>query len=150
MISWPEGQPGEKGAPSPAFRANPRASTTNGGHGSVVALPCVIRSSQCFPQPAGWCGAASHLLPWVVMAGGLFSAGQVLSLNSFVELDSRSLLIPKIVTAVLGVGCNFAGARYFGSDGVVAGLLAFSVVYLVWILILVRRAPAAPQPTTEP
>jgi len=93
--------------------------------------------------------SASHLLPWVVMAGGLFSAGQVLSLNSFVELDSRSLLIPKIVTAVLGVGCNFAGARYFGSDGVVAGLLAFSVVYLVWILILVRRAPAAPQPTTE-
>lgn len=94
--------------------------------------------------------SSSHLLPWVVMAGGLFSAGQMLSLNNFVELDSRSLLIPKIVTAVVGVGCNFAGARYFGSNGVVAGLLGFSLIYLVWMLVLVRRASVAPQPTKEP
>lgn len=94
--------------------------------------------------------SASYLLPWVVMAGGLFSAGQLLSLNSFVELDSRSLLIPKIVTAVFGVACSFAGARYFGSNGVVAGLLGFSVAYLVWILTLARQAPTAPQPKTEP
>jgi len=94
--------------------------------------------------------SASHLLPWVVMAGGLFSAGQILSLTSFVEVDSRALLIPKIVTAVLGVGCNFLGARYFGTDGVVAGLLGFSMVYLVWMMTLVRGAHAAPQPMTEP
>lgn len=94
--------------------------------------------------------SASHLLPWVVMAGGLFSAGQILSLTSFVELDARALLIPKIVTAVLGVGCNFLGARYFGTAGVVAGLLGFSLVYLVWMMTLVLRAHTAPQPTTEP
>lgn len=88
--------------------------------------------------------SASHLLPWVVMAGGLFSAGQILSLTSFVELDARALLIPKIVTAVLGIGCNFLGARYFGTDGVVAGLLGFSLVYLVWMMTLVRGAHAAP------
>jgi O-antigen/teichoic acid export membrane protein len=92
--------------------------------------------------------SASHLLPWVVMAGGLFSAGQMLCLNNFVELDSRSLMIPKIVTAVVGVGCNFAGARYFGSNGVAAGLLGFSLIHLIWMLALVRRASAAPQPTT--
>jgi len=94
--------------------------------------------------------SASHLLPWVVMAGGLFSAGQILALASFVELDARALLIPKIVTAVLGVGCNFLGARYFGTAGVIAGLLGFSMVYLVWMLTLVRGAHAAPQPMTEP
>jgi O-antigen/teichoic acid export membrane protein len=94
--------------------------------------------------------SASHLLPWVVLAGGLFSAGQLLSLNNFMELDSRSLLIPKIGTAVVGVGCNFAGARYFGSIGVVAGLLGFSLIYLVWMLALARRATAAPQPMAEP
>jgi hypothetical protein len=66
------------------------------------------------------------------------------------ELDSRSLLIPKIGTAVVGVGCNFAGARYFGSIGVVAGLLGFSLIYLVWMLALARRATAAPQPMAEP
>jgi SAM-dependent methyltransferase len=75
--------------------------------------------------------SASHLLPWVVLAGGLFSASQMLSLNNFVDLDSHSLLIPKIVTAVVGAGCNFAGARNFGSIGVVAGLLGFSLIYLV-------------------
>jgi O-antigen/teichoic acid export membrane protein len=94
--------------------------------------------------------SASHLLPWVVLAGGLFSASQMLSLNNFVDLDSHSLLIPKMVTAVVGVGCNFAGARYFGSIGVVAGLLVFSLIYLVWMLALARRATAAPQPMAEP
>jgi O-antigen/teichoic acid export membrane protein len=94
--------------------------------------------------------SSSHLLPWIVMAGGLFSAGQLLALNNFVEVDSRSLLIPKIGTAVVGVGCNFAGARYFGINGVVAGLLSFSLIYLVWILALARRATAAPQPIVEP
>jgi len=94
--------------------------------------------------------STSHLLPWVVMAGGLFSAGQILSLKAFVELDARALLVPKVVTAVLGAGCNFAGAHYFGSDGVVAGLLGFSLIYLAWMITLVRRAPTAPQPGTEP
>jgi O-antigen/teichoic acid export membrane protein len=93
--------------------------------------------------------SASHLLPWVVMAGGLFAAAQILSVQSFVELDSRSLLLPKIVTAVLGVGCNIAGARCFGPDGVVAGLVVFSLVYLVWMMTLVRRTHTAPPPMAD-
>ena len=80
--------------------------------------------------------AMSYLLPWVVIAGGIFASGQVLALFQLVRLKSRSLLIPKIVTAILGVGVNFAGAYYFGVAGVVAGLIAFSALYFAWMGLL--------------
>ena len=82
---------------------------------------------------------ASYLLPWVILAGGIFSAAQVLSLQQFVQLNPKSLLIPKIVTAVIALGANLAGAYYFGKDGVVAALLAFSAMYLIWIYIPFSR-----------
>jgi O-antigen/teichoic acid export membrane protein len=89
----------------------------------------------------GWIVASayrskSYLLPWVVIAGGLFAAGQVLALNQIVKLQMRSLLVPKIVTAVLAVGMNFVGAHYFGVDGVVAALIGFSILYFTWIYLL--------------
>jgi O-antigen/teichoic acid export membrane protein len=78
----------------------------------------------------------SYLLPWVVIAGGFFSAGQVLALKQIVKLQTRSLLVPKVVTAVLAVGMNFVGAQYFGVDGVVAGLIGFSMLYFAWMFLL--------------
>jgi O-antigen/teichoic acid export membrane protein len=76
--------------------------------------------------------SGSYLLPWVVLAGGLFSAGQFLMLKLGVELRSRSMIGIKIGTAVLGIAANFAGARLFGVDGVVGALVIFSVVFFVW------------------
>lgn len=80
--------------------------------------------------------AMSYLLPWVVIAGGAFASGQVLALDQLVRLKSRSLLIPKIVTSVLAAGMNFAGAYYFGVEGVVAGLIGSSALYFAWMCLL--------------
>jgi O-antigen/teichoic acid export membrane protein len=92
----------------------------------------------------------SYLLPWVVIAGGVFSAGQVLALNQLVNLQTRSLLIPKTVTAVLAVGMNFAGAHYFGVDGVVVGLIGFSTLYFAWICLLFTSRTTALHKEQDP
>jgi O-antigen/teichoic acid export membrane protein len=80
----------------------------------------------------------SYLLPWMVMAGGLFAAGQMLALKLMSEMKSARLALAKIVTALLGVGFNVYGAAVAGLTGVIAGLLAFSVVYLAWMIWLTR------------
>jgi O-antigen/teichoic acid export membrane protein len=73
-----------------------------------------------------------------VIAGGFFCAGQVLALNQLVKLQTRSLLVPKVVSAALAVGMNFVGAHYFGVDGVVAGLIGFSMLYFAWLSFLFK------------
>jgi O-antigen/teichoic acid export membrane protein len=78
----------------------------------------------------------SALLPWMVAAGGLFAAGQALSLNLMARLRTRALIGPKLATAVLAVGLNIAGARYAGVPGVVAAAVAAGLVWLVWMAAL--------------
>jgi hypothetical protein len=64
--------------------------------------------------------------------------------------DSRILVKPKIVTALLGIGFNLAGARYLGLKGVVLGMVAFGIVYCLWLLLAFRAGRekvAAPDAT---
>jgi O-antigen/teichoic acid export membrane protein len=78
----------------------------------------------------------SWLLPWMWLAGGVFAIGQILSLQPLAELTAKKLLFPKIGTALIGVGLNVAGAAAAGLPGVVFAQLAFSVIYLAWIMAL--------------
>lgn len=80
----------------------------------------------------------SYLLPWVVLAGGVFAAAQMLSLKLMSEMKSASLLAPKVVTALLGTGLNLVGAALAGLHGVVAALTTFSCIYIVWMVLLGR------------
>jgi O-antigen/teichoic acid export membrane protein len=84
--------------------------------------------------------AVSYLLPWMVLAGGVFAAGQMLSLKLMSEIKSTALIASKIGTAVLGVGLNIYGAAQFGLQGVVAALVLFSFSYLIWMAWLARYA----------
>ena len=86
--------------------------------------------------------SASALLPWMVLGGGVFAAGQIIALNLMSQLKTRTMMVAKIGTAVLGVVFNFAGAYWFGMGGVVLAGLAFSVVYLVWMAVLQRSLVA--------
>ncbi len=81
----------------------------------------------------------SFLLPWVVLAGGLFAAGQTLSLKLMSEMKTRAIATVKIVTALLGVSLNILGAMLIGLNGVVAALVAFSASYLLWMIVLARK-----------
>lgn len=91
---------------------------------------------------AGEYGSVSYLLPWVVMAGGLFAAGQMLALKLMSELNSAAMAIAKIVTALLGVGLNIYGASRFGLQGVVGSMVVFSGTYLCWMSWLARHPPS--------
>lgn len=81
----------------------------------------------------------SYLLPWVVLAGGLYATGQMLALKLMSEMRSGVMLWAKIITALLGVLFNIFGALLAGLQGIVGALLAFSSIYLVWIVLLALR-----------
>lgn len=84
----------------------------------------------------------SGLLPWFVLAGGLFSAGQTLSLKLMSELKTSSIAVAKIVTALLGIGLNLIGGFFAGILGVTLALVAFSACYLIWMVYLAKAKPS--------
>jgi len=85
--------------------------------------------------------AVSNLLPWMVLAGGIFAAGQMLALKLMSEMKSAVMTTAKIVTAILGVGLNIYGAARFGLQGVVIALVAFSSIYFLWMVWLAQHPP---------
>ncbi len=82
---------------------------------------------------------SSGLLPWVVLAGGLFAASQTLTLKLMSEMQPFKITIAKIVTALVRVLLNIFGAALAGVQGVVGALVVFSVLYLAWMAILAKR-----------
>lgn len=88
----------------------------------------------------------SSLLPWVVLAGGIFASGQMLALKLMSEMKSAKMVSAKIATALLGIMFNVYGASVAGPVGVVGALVAFSIVYLVWMISLGFRVPTLNNP----
>lgn len=83
--------------------------------------------------------SGSYLLPWVVLSGGIFAAGQVLALKLMSEMKSATMTTAKIVTALVGTLFNVIGAVLAGMHGVVWALVAFSTIYFVWMAMLARH-----------
>jgi len=88
--------------------------------------------------------AIAPLLPWTILAGGLFGCAQVAVLRILMSADTRVLIAPKIGTAVAGVVLKVGGAYLMGLRGVVAASVIFSVMYLVWVAALNRRIDDRP------
>ena len=82
--------------------------------------------------------ANSYLLPWFVLAGGLFSTGQMLVLKVLSEARTQILLTVKIGTAILGVTLNILGAWVAGISGVVIALVVFSLAYFIGMFLLTQ------------
>ena len=83
----------------------------------------------------------SRHFPWMILAGGLFATGQMLSLKLMAEIKSHQLLYAKIGSAIIGIAANFFGAWWFGFAGVVFGLVTFSAVFLVWVTFASLHLP---------
>ena len=87
-------------------------------------------------------GAVSYLLPWVMLAGGVFAAGQTIALNLMSQMKTHTMMAAKIVTALLGVMLNFSGAYWYGTTGIVIAGVLFSVSYFIWMAALSLRTAA--------
>jgi O-antigen/teichoic acid export membrane protein len=85
--------------------------------------------------------SASVYLAYMVLAGGLFSAGQILSLKLVSEFNSKIMLSVKVGTALLGFVLNIFGAWAYGTAGVVGSMIIFSISYLAWMAWLTWRKP---------
>lgn len=81
----------------------------------------------------------SWMLPAMVLAGGLFATAQLAVVSVLSGARTHRLILPKIVTALLGVLLNVLGAAYYGMMGVVCAMVVAAAVYLFWILCLVRN-----------
>jgi O-antigen/teichoic acid export membrane protein len=81
----------------------------------------------------------SYLLPYVILAGGLFSTGQLLSIKLLTDLNPNKLKNVKILTSVLGVLLNTLAAYFGGLIGVVISLNIFSLTYFTAVYVLSAR-----------
>jgi O-antigen/teichoic acid export membrane protein len=83
--------------------------------------------------------SVSSLLPWVVLAGGLFAAGQTIALNLMSRTTTAAMIAAKILSCLVGIGLNFLFAYLYGMSGAVVAGMVFSLVYLVWMIVLFQR-----------
>jgi O-antigen/teichoic acid export membrane protein len=78
----------------------------------------------------------SHLLPLGVVAGGFLAAGQVVGVTVLSRDAAGQLILPKAVTAALGLVLNILGAVFLGVAGVLWANVVYSLVFLVWLAII--------------
>lgn len=81
----------------------------------------------------------SYLLPWMLLAGGILAAAQTLALNLMSQMKTYTMMTAKIITALLGVVFNCAGAYWYGTLGIVIASILFSVSFFVWMALLSKH-----------
>jgi O-antigen/teichoic acid export membrane protein len=93
--------------------------------------------SQIFEKLVAWeDGDISSLWPLMILSGGLFSSGQIMALIFMTSGSTRALLVPKVITALIGLSFNTIGAYWYGLHGVIIASVGFSSIYVIWMLFL--------------
>lgn len=105
----------------------------------AVVAACVVHGPVFAWLVAEEYRALSYLLPWMLLAGGLFAAGQMLALKLMADLSTVAMTRAKVGTALIGVALNIGLARAFGVEGVVIAQVGFGLLYLAWMAALARH-----------
>jgi O-antigen/teichoic acid export membrane protein len=102
----------------------------------VVVLASLLHS-QIFEKLVVWeDGYISSLWPFMILSGGLFSSGQIIALMFMISGSTKTLLMPKVGAALIGIFFNIMGAYWYGLHGVIIASVGFSSVYAVWMLLI--------------
>jgi O-antigen/teichoic acid export membrane protein len=80
----------------------------------------------------------SYLMPWGILASGIYSCAQFLSIKLISDLNVHLMLPLKIGTALGGILLNIVGVIYFGIIGLVIAELIFAIIYFYWMFLLVK------------
>ena len=81
----------------------------------------------------------SQYLVWFIVAAGLYSISQLMSLNYMIALESKKLASIKISTSVLGVALNFTLVFHFGLNGAIISMVIYSLLNLSIQLIHAKK-----------
>jgi len=81
----------------------------------------------------------SHLLPWMIFAGGLFAAAHIVSFNIRIRMKPQILKKAKIISSLVGIIFNLAGAYWYGTRGVVMAMCIFSLLHFIWVARLAKN-----------
>lgn len=93
--------------------------------------------------------SASPLMPWMILAGGIFSAGEAAAVFLNSAMRTHLQIAPKIITALIGIALNVLAAQSFGAEGVVFSVLAFSILYFLWLRYIVWKTTKLPPPNPQ-
>ncbi|HEY3658133.1 MAG TPA: oligosaccharide flippase family protein [Steroidobacteraceae bacterium] len=86
--------------------------------------------------------SVSPLLPYMLLASGIFVASQMIELSLMSQMKAKMLIVAKIASALLGITLNFAGAFLYGVKGVVVAGVLTSAFYYLWMAALSRYVTA--------
>ena len=107
------------------------------GMTGIVFLAALLFHAQIFRIfVATEYASVSYLLPWMILAGGVFAAGETMGLNLLSQMRTHNMMAPKIITSLFGVMLNFAGAYWYGTQGIVIASILFSCSYFLWMTVL--------------
>ena len=82
--------------------------------------------------------SVSYFLPWVVLAGGIFSVAQVYASRIMALLMSKKIITASIGSSIIGIAAAIVGVYYFSLAGAVASIVVHSTSYFLWIVITAR------------
>jgi O-antigen/teichoic acid export membrane protein len=92
--------------------------------------------------PAAYAQCAAYVAP-LFMAGGLFAVAQVLIIAPLTSFNSKSILVPRMLTSLAAVVIFVYASYTWGLPGLIAGQLIVSLIFCTWFAIIaMRRQPA--------
>jgi O-antigen/teichoic acid export membrane protein len=82
--------------------------------------------------------SASYFLPWVVLAGGIFSVAQLYASRVMALLMTKKIIPASIGSSIIGIAAAIVGTYYFSLAGAVFSLVIHATSYFIWIVITAR------------